>query len=695
LPSAPTTFRTEPGAAVTATTKRAFAYLRVSSDGQVRTDYSEDGLSIDAQREGSQDKALSLDAQIVGEFSDPGRSAYVDLHKRTGFLAMLDELKRRNARAATRVDYVIVWSLSRWARNTVDHWQTRKVVNEAGARLISITEPMAGEDGAAAFFYESMIATQNQFQSMKTGEDVKRGLKRKASVGGTYGWAHLGYLNDVDRLPDGRQIATVVPDPDRHHFLTLAFELYSTGQYSLSQLASELYRAGLRSRPRSGRAPQKVDTSALQRILRDRYYLGLIVYKRGTPDEQVFEGRHEPLIDQKTFDIVQARLDEKRVAGERPQKRQHYLRGSLFCGECGRRLVYGLSRSCTGKRYAYYFCVGRVKGTNCTMRTSINPKLIEQAIQRYYVERPVQLSREQARRRTKAIEALVAISQQAVVQVKEAKSRLISVLEAKQDGLVDMRFNEKSISAAVFKRKQAVLEDELAAAHESLAETETALQLDGEDLRIALELAEDAAALYKAGNERTKRGYNQAFFKKLYVMPEWDETQGQMVVRITGAELTEPYAVLLEDELAEGVMAEVEAITAQAAKRAPESRSGSPKPFVLDASSYFDVMAERAGFEPAMEFDPHTRLAGECLQPLGHLSLRSGSQFRACGPTDAPTPSSYGTSTPSATTPPCSSLAPHLSSTRPYFQNASAAAQQTANMPTITSPALLTSKTST
>jgi hypothetical protein len=31
-------------------------------------------------------------------------------------------------------------------------------------------------------------------------------------------------------------------------------------------------------------------------------------------------------------------------------------------------------------------------------------------------------------------------------------------------------------------------------------------------------------------------------------------------------------------------------------------------------------VAERAGFEPAMECNPHTRLAGECLQPLGHLS---------------------------------------------------------------------------
>src|SRR3954452_16438123 len=37
---------------------------------------------------------------------------------------------------------------------------------------------------------------------------------------------------------------------------------------------------------------------------------------------------------------------------------------------------------------------------------------------------------------------------------------------------------------------------------------------------------------------------------------------------------------------------------------------------------------ERAGFEPAMEREPHTRLAGECLQPLGHLS---GKMPTLCG----------------------------------------------------------------
>ena len=32
-------------------------------------------------------------------------------------------------------------------------------------------------------------------------------------------------------------------------------------------------------------------------------------------------------------------------------------------------------------------------------------------------------------------------------------------------------------------------------------------------------------------------------------------------------------------------------------------------------------MAEREGFEPSMGVKPHTPLAGERLQPLGHLSV--------------------------------------------------------------------------
>jgi site-specific DNA recombinase len=602
-------------------TKRAFAYLRVSSESQVNTGYSADGLSIDAQREAAGDKATQLDAAIAAEFSDPGRSAFVDLHKRTGFLTMLDELKRRNEHASTRVDYVIVWALNRWARNTQDHFRTHDLVRKAGARLVSITEPMVGEDTPESFWMEGMMAVTNQYESMKTGRNVKGGLYQKAKVGGSYGGRRLGYVKSIEQLPDGRQISAPALDPDRHHFMTLAFQLYASGEYSISQLVHELYRLGLRSYPTRRYPAGKVGTAALQRLLRNPYYTGQLVYKRGTADEQIFEGRHPALIDQATFDLVQTRLDEKRVAGERPQKRRHYLRGSVFCGDCGHRLIYGFSRGKGGQRYPYFFCVSRTRGSGCAMHRSINPKLIEQAIQRYYVERPVQLSAEQVQRRTAAIEALVAVSQQAAQQVKDAKTRLIRALEAKQDALVDLRFSEKSISASVFKRKQAVLDDELEAAHASLAETEGALQLGSQHLRLALELAENVAEVYREGSEQLKRSYNQAFFNKLYVMPQWDEASQQTVVKITGAELTEPYTLLLADDLAEDVLAEAETIKAQAAQRAPQGHTDPTKPFALTPCSIFVKMAERGGFEPPNEVSPVTRFPVAPVQPLRHLSM--------------------------------------------------------------------------
>jgi site-specific DNA recombinase len=601
MPTTTLSHKTQSAAPTATTAARAFAYLRVSSEGQVRTDYSDDGLSINAQREGAEEKAVQLDAEIVREFSDPGRSAYVDLHKRTGFLEMLDELKRRNEHASTRVEYVIVWALNRWARNQRDHWQTRELVRQAGAKLISITEPMIGDDSAAAFLYESMIATQNQFQSMQTSENVKRGMRQKASVGGTYNVAPFGYLNDVDILPDGRRVAIVTIDPDRSPFVVLAFQLYASGEYSISQLVHELDRLKVLTRPTAKRPARPLGTSTVQRILRNPYYIRQIVYKRGTKDEQTFEGRHEPLIDQDTFDSVQALLDEKRLAGERPQHRKHYLRGSVFCGECGKRLVYGLSRGRNGQLYPYFFCAGRINGTACPQRANMAPELIEQAIQRYYAERPIELKPSDVRDRQKAIRAMAAVSQDALAQVQQAKAQLIRSLEARQDALVDMRFAEKSISPALFKRRQDQLQTELDAAHESLAESQRQLEIDLHHLEIALELAQDVAAVYRTADEPTKRRLNQAFFKKLYVMPEWDEPDHR-TVRIDRSELTEPYALLLSDGLTEGVLAEAEAIKTKASKqaeRASESQSDSPKPFA-PAVSYFDEMVPPTGFEPVL-----------------------------------------------------------------------------------------------
>jgi site-specific DNA recombinase len=555
-------------------TKQAFAYLRVSSEGQVKTGYSPDGLSISAQKERVEEKAARERARVVRFWGDPGKSAFTELHRRTDFLEMLEELKRCNQSEATRIDYVIIYAIDRWARNVQDHFRTRELVREAGATLLSVTEPMLGEDTPEAFYFEGLQAVNAEYESRKTSRRVRGGILQKAKEGGTHGPAKLGYRNDVEHLADGRRVPCVSPDPERATFMTHAFKLLASDRYSLSQLSDELYMLGLRSRPtrRHPSSSRKVTPSTLQRLLRDPYYLGLVPYKPGTPEEQVFPGRHEPLIDKATFDKVQAVLDERRVSGERTQKHQHYLKGSVYCGECGSRLIYGPSRGKSGKVYGYFFCGSRIRRGGCSMRTNIRPHLIEDAVERHYRERPVQLTKQDVRQGTRAVEALVAASQQGLDQVKAAKTELIDKLEGQQARLLRLHLEEgDSVSPDAFRKERARLGKEIEGAKASLAATEEQLHLDGTVLRMALELAGDVAEVYQQGSKSLKRGYNQAFFKKLYVLPEWDDDSSQIVVKVVEATLTRPYAVLLAEDFAENARQAVAAI-----RKATGNAEGNP-----------------------------------------------------------------------------------------------------------------------
>src|SRR3954463_9386115 len=98
----------------TGSRKRAFSYLRVSSAGQVNTDYDPEGISLPAQRAAIQRRAAELDAEIVAEFVEPGRSA-TTVDGRPVFQDMMARLK-----AESGIDYVIVYARSRLHRNSID-----------------------------------------------------------------------------------------------------------------------------------------------------------------------------------------------------------------------------------------------------------------------------------------------------------------------------------------------------------------------------------------------------------------------------------------------------------------------------------------------------------------------------------------------------------------------------------------------
>lgn len=116
-------------------------------------------------------------------------------------------------------------------------------------------------------------------------------------------------------------------------------------------------------------------------MLRNRYYLGEVTYRGET-----VMGRHDPLVTHQTFEKVQVLLTASRNGRDRPQVHEQYLSGSLYCAECGSRLVFSRIKNRHGKVYDYFCCLGRKsrkRGGSCTTG-HYSVAEVERAVERLY-----------------------------------------------------------------------------------------------------------------------------------------------------------------------------------------------------------------------------------------------------------------------------------------------------------------------
>lgn len=356
-------------------TRRAVIYLRVSSAQQAETDIDHEGFSLPAQREACERRAHTLGAEVDGEFMDRGISATST--RRPGLQAMLARL------AEGGIDYVIVHKVDRLARNRADDVSIVMAIRQAGAQLVSTSENV--DETPSGLLLHGIMSSIAEFYSKNLATEIIKGSTQKAKKGGTPYKAPLGYRNHREWI-DGREIRTVIVDPDRGPLITRAFTLYASGEFALSDLAAILEAEGLRTNATRKLAEQRVGPNRLSTILRNDYYLGTVRYGgQSYPD-----GRHTPLTDVATFERVQEVLALQRHAGERSWKHHHYLVGTIFCAECGGRLIYSRNRGNTGAIYEYFFCSNRRDGTCSQPHHRV--EAVEQAVEDYYAT--IQLSTE-------------------------------------------------------------------------------------------------------------------------------------------------------------------------------------------------------------------------------------------------------------------------------------------------------------
>ena len=490
--------------------RKAVIYLRVSSPGQVKKDYDKEGLSLPAQRQACQKKAAELGAVVVEEFVEPGVSGK-SIRNRKAFQQMMKYIAEHED-----IDYVIVWSISRWARNQEDHWVARGLIRKADVRLVSCKEQIGGNRSSDVVM-EGVMAAVAEGRVMDIAEDVRRGIKRKAEVGGTPFRAPIGYAH-IGKVVDGHEVRDVAPDPDRAELIREVFELYATERYTLEELAALMEVRGLRSRPTERAPSAPLTPNRLSGVLRNEYYLGTVIVG-GKP----YRGRHEPLVTPDIFERCQEILEARRKNGARAWKHHHYLAGTVFCGECGARLLYSRNRGKLGKEYEYYFCISKHARRGCTQPYH-RLEDVEEAVEAFY-EQVALSDDEREALRTELLARLDALAGTSERDVTEA-DRTLTRLAAQEKKLLEA-FYADSIRPELFHEEQKRLRRERIAAEQVKARLQTDLAVVRENVELAVELMADPAGAYRRADARIRSLMNSGFFRALYV-DSGDVAEGEL-----------------------------------------------------------------------------------------------------------------------------------------------------------------------
>ena len=474
----------------------AVVYLRVSSTGQL-TGRSQEGYSIEGQREACERHAEQLGATIIKEYPEPGKSA--TSMRRPRLQQMLAEL------GDLKPTYVIFYDLSRVARDEFDAFWLLREIESNGAKLESTLERITNDDSGMLLY--TVMAGVNAHRSRSDGRKVRMGLDRKFADGGTHGAAPIGYLN-VREMVDGKEIRSVATDPERIELVQSAFDSFASGEYSITTLHQMLDETGLRTRQTPKRPAKPLSRNGVYKMLRDDYYIGIVT--RGGVKR---EGRHEAIIEPEVFEKVQRTLAAHRLSGDRSQKHAHYLKGSIFCGCCGQRLVYGRHRG-NGGVYEYFSCLSlTVRRPSCGARY-MAVDAVERAVERYY--RSIELTAAETETVRRELTELVGARVELARKQAEQHKRKLRDLQNEQQKLLQL-FYRGGVDEEVLQAEQERIDAERTKARR-LINTAT---YEADETRAALDealaLIQGCHATYLASDYEERRLLNQAIFTRLLI----------------------------------------------------------------------------------------------------------------------------------------------------------------------------------
>jgi len=248
-------------------------------------------------------------------------------------------------------DLVLIVKMDRLWRDLTDQLHIIDQFQKLGIKLEGTDEDIDLEtpDGIT---WAQIRGAFNEAERRKISYRTKIGMRKKASLGGWCGgYTPFGYRYD-------KNTKTLIPDPYEAPIVKEMFHLYVEKKMGAKSIALYLNRKGIRTRNGCPFSPSRVIA-----IITNSVYAGNIRW-----NGEIFDGKHQSLVDKETFKKAQSILSERRgdPSLRRSNLSDYPLSGLLQCQLCGRHLV-GVSAHGRNRTYQYYACPGKFKYGECRL----------------------------------------------------------------------------------------------------------------------------------------------------------------------------------------------------------------------------------------------------------------------------------------------------------------------------------------
>ncbi|MBI3103533.1 recombinase family protein [Candidatus Daviesbacteria bacterium] len=468
------------------------SYCRVSTLEQ------KDNLSIETQQIKILEKIEDLGGYLAEDcYIDNGISG--TSMNRPGLQALLARCSKKD------IDYLIVQDSSRISRNTFEYLYIKSELKKFGVKVIPLTGIV--DDDPISQTMDEMMAVVNALHPRMTSFKVKQTAAEKFKAGYYPSVAPLGYKNILNPNPSGSyDKKIVVPDPNSAPFITQAFKMYATRNYSIYDIRQYLNKHGV-----LGKKGRPLQFSVTHTMLRNKFHWGWMHH--GGLEGM---GKHEPIIDKETFDLVQKILDEKGAFGLRKRKHNFLLRGIVFCKDCGRRYVaewhYHEKYKTGNGRIGMYHCSQTGKRGKCPSRYVLLTDL-EQQVQDQ-VEK-LEFKQDFIDAVNKYINEVYTDSIERVKVFRKGICNRRDAIEMRKEK-IETDYGNNKIPAELLLRLNAKLDAEMLAIQKELAEVEKIRTVDISVVNDVLELTRNIARSYAKADIDHKRAYLHFFFQKIW-----------------------------------------------------------------------------------------------------------------------------------------------------------------------------------